>query len=132
MFRRLKMSTLTVGIIALVAVGFVFWYLNRKTENFTKVEAEENKSAAETAPYKVPEPAATPITLVVETPAPVVEAVAEAIVEAAPVMVAPKSTRTRKSTATVSKPKVPAKKVATEKPTQVAPARKKAKLKTAK
>ena len=129
MFRRLKMSTLTVGIIALVAVGFVFWYLNRKTENFTKVEAEENKSAAEAAPYKVPEPAATtPIPLVVETPAPVVEAV----VEAAPVMVAPKSTRTRKSTATVSKPKVPAKKVATEKPTQVAPARKKAKLKTAK
>jgi len=124
------MSTLTVGIITLVAVAFVFWYLNQKQEDDTKVDSEENKSVAETAPYKVPEPVVTTPTPSVVEAAPVVEAVAEA--QPTPAITAPKSARTRKSTATASKPKVAAKKVATEKPTQTPPARKKAKLKTAK
>jgi hypothetical protein len=122
------MSTLTVGIITIVAVAFVLWYLNRKSENIANVDSEGNKSVAETAPYKVPEPVDT--TLSVVEAAPVVEAVAEA--QPVPAITAPKPARTRKSTATASKPKVPAKKTATAKTTQTPPATKKARLKTAK
>ena len=122
------MSTLTVGIITLVAVAFVFWYLNRKSENIANVDSEGNKSVAETAPYKVPEPVDTTPTLSVVESAPVVEAEAQPV----PAITAQKPPRTRKSTATASKPKVPAKKTATAKTTQTPPATKKARLKTAK
>ena len=113
-------STLIVGIIAIVAFAFVLWYLNQNSEKVTSVDSEENKSVAETAPYKVPEP-------VVATPTP-------SVVEAQPVpaITAPKPARAKKSTATASKSKVPAKKTATAKTTQTPPATKKARLKTAK
>jgi len=124
------MSTLTVGIITIIAVAFVLWYLNRKSENIAKVDSEGNKSVAETAPYKVPEPVVTTPTPSVVEAAPVVEAVVETQPVAA--LTAPKPARTRKSTTTASKPKVPAKKTATAKTTQTPPATKKARLKTAK
>ena len=99
-------------IIALVvAAGLVYWFFFRKSE----VAFVKAAPVVETASYKVPEPAATtPIPLVVETPAPVVEAVVEAVVEVAPVVEAvveapakkPRKPRAPKVDAPVAKPAV--------------------------
>jgi hypothetical protein len=109
-------------IIALVvAAGLVYWFFFRKSE----VAFVKAAPVVETASYKVPEPAATtPIPLVVETPAPVVEAV----VEVAPVVEAvveapakkPRKPRAPKVDAPVAKSAAkkaaPVKKAAVKKP----------------
>jgi hypothetical protein len=121
-------------IIALVvAAGLVYWFFFRKSE----VAFVEAAPVVETASYKVPEPAATtPIPLVVETPAPVVEAVVEAapvveVVEAAPAK-KPRKPRAPKVEATPVKAPVKAKPATKAKAPVKAPAKKAAAIAVAK
>lgn len=94
-------------IIAIVVIAYLAWtWATHKTEVPTNLVTTEQ---AETAPYKVPEPAAvTPTPLVVEVAEPAVAPVAEAVAE--PVAEKPKRKPAAKTAAAKAPAKAPAKK----------------------
>jgi len=100
-------------IIALLVIGGILWfYFSRDGKKSDEVITPVPDNV--TAPYKVPEPAATtPIPLVVETPAPVVEKATAKPKAAAK----PKASATPKAKAP-AKPKAP--RAPKAKPTTVA------------
>ena len=93
-----------IGLIV-VAIGVYVMFFRKQAENTTRSQLDTvTTTTVETAPYKVPEPAATTqIPLVVATPPPViVEPVAEVVVETVAVPEKKKRTYTKKPV--VSKP----------------------------